>query len=79
MKQFYENYTDEDFEVWNILFERQIRQFPTHACQEYMDGLKTAKFESGLIPDFDEMNEILKKMTGWQLAVGFSLRWPSTP
>ena len=69
MKQIYENYTEEDFEVWKTLFDRQINQFPTHACQQYIDGLKTANFETGIIPDFKETNRILKETTGWELAV----------
>ena len=69
MKQIYDNYTAEDFEVWKILFNRQIKQFPTHACQAYRDGLKTANFETGIIPRFSETNEILQQATGWQLAV----------
>ena len=69
MKQIYENYTQEDFEVWKILFDRQIDQFPTHASQSYLRGLKVANFETGVIPNFKETNEILLKETGWQLAV----------
>lgn len=69
MRQFYENYSNEDFEVWRILFDRQIDQFPTHASQAYLDGLKIANFETGIIPDFKETNQILKETTGWQLAV----------
>ncbi|MEQ9466553.1 MAG: phenylalanine 4-monooxygenase [Ekhidna sp.] len=69
MRQIYENYTTEDFEVWKILFDRQMKQFPTHACEAYREGLKIAKFESGIIPDFKETNQILRETTGWQLAV----------
>ena len=69
MRQIYDNYTKEDFEVWKILFDRQIKQFPTHASKEYLDGLKVANFETGIIPDFNETNEILMDTTGWQLAV----------
>ncbi len=69
MKQVYENYTPEDFEVWKILFDRQITQFPTHASKAYLDGLKIANFETGVIPDFKETNKILNDTTGWQLAV----------
>lgn len=69
MKQIYEHYTEEDFEVWKILFDRQMKQFPTHASKEYLDGLKIAKFETGIIPNFKETNQILKETTGWQLAV----------
>ena len=69
MKQIYAHYTQEDFKVWKILFDRQMKQFPTHACEAYRDGLKIANFETGIIPDFKETNEILKETTGWQLAV----------
>ncbi len=69
MKQIYEHYNDEDFEVWKILFDRQIQQFPTHASKAYLEGLKIANFETGIIPDFKETNRILKETTGWQLAV----------
>ena len=69
MKQIYEHYNDEDFEVWKILFDRQIKQFPTHASKTYLEGLKIANFETGIIPNFKETNRILKETTGWQLAV----------
>lgn len=69
MRQIYDNYTEEDFEVWKILFDRQIEQFPTHASKAYLDGLGIANFETGIIPEFKETNEILEKTTGWQLAV----------
>ncbi|WP_436515791.1 phenylalanine 4-monooxygenase [Ekhidna sp. To15] len=69
MRQIFENYTDEDFEVWKILFDRQMKQFPTHACHAYREGLKIANFETGIIPDFKETNAILEETTGWQLAV----------
>ncbi|MEM7297039.1 MAG: phenylalanine 4-monooxygenase [Bacteroidota bacterium] len=69
MKQIFNNYTKEDFEVWKILFDRQMKQFPTHASKAYLEGLEIAKFETGLIPDFKETNKILQETTGWQLAV----------
>ena len=69
MRQIYENYNDEDFEVWKILFDHQMKQFPTHASHAYREGLKIADFETGLIPDFKETNKILEETTGWQLAV----------
>lgn len=69
MRQIYENYNDEDFEVWKILFDRQMEQFPTHASQAFKEGLKIADFETGIIPNFEETNRILQETTGWQLAV----------
>lgn len=69
MRQIYEHYTEEDFEVWKILYDRQKDIFPTHASQAYLEGLKLTNFENGIIPDFKETNKILMDTTGWQLAV----------
>lgn len=69
MKQIYAHYTKEDSDVWKILFDSQMKQFPTHACEAYRDGLKIANFETGVIPDFIETNKVLKETTGWELAV----------
>lgn len=69
MRQIYSNYNKEDFEVWKILFDRQMEQFPTHASKAYLEGLEIAGFETGVIPNFTETNQILTQTTGWQLAV----------
>ncbi len=69
MTQIYNNYTQEDFEVWRILFDRQIKQLPTHASEAYLRGLEIANFKDKTIPDFRNTNKVLKQTTGWQLAV----------
>ena len=69
MRQEYDKYTTEDFEVWKILFERQTTLFPDHASADYLEGVKVANFETGLIPNFNETNAILKSVTGWELEV----------
>ncbi len=69
MKQIYGHYTKEDFEVWKILYDRQIRNLPNAACKSHMEGLKEINFVDYEIPKFDEINEVLHKSTGWRLAV----------
>lgn len=69
MKQIYENYTAEDFQVWKILYDRQIGNLPTAATAAYLEGLDKINFVGDKIPDFNETNEILSKITGWKLAV----------
>ena len=69
MEQHYENYTEEDFKVWNILYERQIVNLPHAASRAYLDGLKRIHFTSDKIPNFQETNAFLKELTGWQLHV----------
>lgn len=67
MRQQYENYTAEDFEVWKILFERQIVNLPQAATSEFMDGLDRIHFTADRIPNFDHVNKLLKEITGWEV------------
>ena len=69
MKQIYGNYTKEDFEVWKILYERQMGNLPTAASAAYLEGLTKVNFVEDAIPHFDQTNEVLKDLTGWRLAV----------
>jgi phenylalanine-4-hydroxylase len=67
MKQLYENYSTEDQQVWQLLYERQIDNLPAAATQEFLKGLQLVKFKPEAIPDFEAVNIILKPITGWQL------------
>jgi phenylalanine-4-hydroxylase len=69
LKQEYSKYTPEDFQVWKILFERQIKVLNELAAEEYLEGIKTIEFNSEKIPDFREVNVILEKTSGWSLEV----------
>ena len=69
MRQIYENYTEEDFKVWKILYDSQIVNLPTAATKDYLEGLAKINFVRDKIPSFEEMNEVLKEITGWSLAV----------
>ena len=66
-QQKYSAYTDEDRNVWQILFERQIPQLEQCASFEYLEGLKKVNFRPDTIPDFKEINKILNNLTGWEL------------
>lgn len=67
MKQVYENYTNEDHRVWQILFDRQIKNLPKAASIAYLEGLQKVNFTRKKIPDFEKTNKILKELTGWKL------------
>ncbi len=69
MKQIYNNYTPEDFEVWRILYDRQIQNLPKAASKAHLEGLDKVNFVSEEIPSFEQTNEILNDLTGWRLAV----------
>ncbi len=69
MKQVYNQYSEEDFEVWEILFRRQMTQLPEVASEAFLDGLLRVDFKEEEIPRFSETDKILSSETGWQLAV----------
>ncbi len=69
MKQEYDRYTAEDFEVWKILFERQMKILPAMASAEYLEGINLIGFNKDSIPNFTDINTVLGKLTGWQIVV----------
>jgi len=69
MQQHYNNYTNEDREVWKLLFERQMPNIEQLASLEYINGLSNIGFKSDKIPNFEESNLILGRQTGWSLEV----------
>lgn len=69
MRQIYGNYTEEDFEVWRILYERQIKNLPDAASKAHLEGLQKTNFVADEIPHFEKTNDILLELTGWRLAV----------
>ncbi len=69
MEQAYDKYTKEDFQVWKLLYERQIVNLPEAASEAYLEGLQKINFTADRIPDFKETNRVLQSLTGWRLAV----------
>jgi phenylalanine-4-hydroxylase len=67
--QVYSDYTAQDFSVWKILFERQMHILQPIVSKEYLAALKKVQFSKDKIPDFLEVNAILKFTTGWSLVV----------
>ena len=69
LRQVYDNYTPEDFTVWRLLYERQMQQLPQLASQAYLDGLAAMRFSADKIPNFDDINALLHRTTGWEVTV----------
>lgn len=67
LKQEYDKYSEADFTVWKMLFERQMDILPNVAAPEYLKGIEKVGFSADKIPDFNEVNECLLKLTGWQI------------
>lgn len=69
LTQEYDNYTDEDFEVWKLLYQRQIANLPDRAAKAFLSGLDKVGFVADRIPMFSETDSVLSKETGWSLEV----------
>ena len=69
LTQIYSNYTPQDFAVWSILFNRQMEILAPLVSKEYVAALEVVKFTADAIPDFAEVNTLLKPITGWGLQV----------
>jgi len=60
------DYSDAEQEVWRILCDRQTKLTQRLAHRSYLDGVKTLGLLER-IPDFDEVSEKLRKLTGWEI------------
>ncbi len=69
MQQEYSTYTKDDFEVWEILFNRQIEQLKPIASKSFLEGIEKVKFTGKKIPNYLETNILLQNLTGWQIHV----------
>lgn len=66
--QGYIQYSDEENQVWQLLYERQIKTLPGRASDEFIAGLATLNLSTDRIPQLPEINQRLKALTGWQVS-----------
>ncbi|TVQ30921.1 MAG: phenylalanine 4-monooxygenase [Phycisphaeraceae bacterium] len=64
--QHYDRYSDDDHEVWSILFKRRMEQLEKDASNVFLDGLRVINLKEDGVPDLREVNANLARMTGWQ-------------
>jgi len=69
LKQEYEQYTEEDFLVWKLLYQRQRVLLQNMASKEFIDGMEEMHFSEDKIPDFSHVNKVLANTTSWQIEV----------
>jgi len=59
-------YSEADHEIWRKLYRRQTTQVARFACDEFIDALYALQL-SDRIPEFEKVNGILAKATGWRI------------
>ncbi|MCJ8290611.1 MAG: phenylalanine-4-hydroxylase [Crocinitomicaceae bacterium] len=69
MKQQFEQYTQEDFDVWETLSSRQEVNLKDKACTEYLSAIDDMKevLYPGRIAEFSQLNDWFETRTGWTM------------
>ncbi len=66
-RQVYSNYTKQDFLVWKTLYDRQMKHLDGKVAEAFLEALEVIQFNREEIPNFEKVNAILERTTGWQL------------
>ena len=69
MQQNYGQYTANDQQVWQQLYQRQIQQIEMYASKAYIKGMEQCGFTPNSIPHIDEVNKQLMAITGWSIEI----------
>ncbi|MEC9373023.1 MAG: phenylalanine 4-monooxygenase, partial [Planctomycetota bacterium] len=64
--QHWDKYSQEDHEVWSILYKKRMEQLETAASNVFLDGMRVINLRPDRVPDLREVNANLMPMTGWQ-------------
>lgn len=59
------NYSAEENSVWATLYKRQLPIVESHACDEYLNGLKLLNLPKDHVAQVPEISSALRKATGW--------------
>jgi len=62
------DYSPAEHALWDQLFARQTAILGERATPAFLNGLKALKLSDGGIPDFAELSENLRALTGWTVA-----------
>ena len=63
--QGWERYAQAEHDVWITLYERQAALLHGRACDEFLRGLDALDLHRSGIPDFNRINDELRRLTGW--------------
>lgn len=62
------HYTEDEHAVWNELITRQMPVVEKYASDEYLKALDRMDFPRDRIPQCNEVSDVLRKHTGWEVA-----------
>jgi phenylalanine-4-hydroxylase len=64
--QCWDEFTDDDHAVWDLLFARQVELLGTRVVSPFLDGIGLLQLSHPGVPDLAELNAILEPRTGWR-------------
>ncbi|RYD43947.1 MAG: phenylalanine 4-monooxygenase [Sphingomonadales bacterium] len=67
MPQNWAAFTAEQHATWRTLFDRQSAALGGYACRSFLDGLDILRQLKPGVPDFAELNALLKRASGWEV------------
>lgn len=62
------DYSDDENQVWQTLYQRQIDILPGRACTAFLKGLETLALSKDCIPQLPDVNKYLESSTGWRVS-----------
>lgn len=65
--QDWQNYTDAEHDMWRTLFKRQEKVLKGRVVPVFLEGVKELHMAATGIPRFEDLNQILKNRTGWEV------------
>lgn len=66
-KRAFHQWTDDQNEIWNILYTRQWPRIQEQTCQWYQEGHALLNLTADRVPDGAMMDAIFQEKTGWEL------------
>jgi phenylalanine-4-hydroxylase len=66
IEQRWHGYTNEQHEVWALLYERRMRNLEQNGSEVYLKGAERIGLCPDLVPDLAIVNEKLRGLTGWK-------------
>ena len=64
--QRWDEFTDDDHAVWDLLFARQVELLGTRVVSQFLDGIDLLRLSHPGVPDLEELNAILEPRTSWR-------------
>jgi len=66
--QGYIDYSEQEDQLWQQLYQRQVTNIPGKACNAYLQGLDALGMSSERIPQLPDIDKVLLGATGWKTA-----------